>query len=379
MRVFVATGIFHPEPGGPASYLYRFLPALQEAGHEVTVLTYGDGPTENYPYPVTRIPRTSPIQARLAYRQAALQLWPGHDLAYVHSLGLPLPGQIKPRAIKIVGDPAWERAVNKGWIAPASDIDVFQTEQQKFHVEINKRMRARDAQQYDHVVVPSNYLKEMVHGWGVPLNAISVVYNAVPGAGITPDMPQKEAREMLGLTNFPTIFAPARLTGWKGVDHIMRAMVRSGLHILRLVVAGDGPMREELEALCKKLSLTKQVKFVGRIPLHEMPVYYRAADFTVVYSGYEGLSQTILESLQAGTPVIASFKGGNPEIVEHGVNGLLAPYVDVDGLGAALAEAFTTPGKKEELASNAHYNLEQFRWDTLVEKTLRILEDIHNK
>lgn len=378
MRLLIATGIFHPEPGGPASYLYRFLPELLQAGHEVSVLTYGDAPTDDYPYPVTRIPRTSPIQARLAYRKAAQKLWPGHDIAYVHSLGLPLPRQIGPRVIKIVGDTAWERAVNKGWLDPTSDIDAFQTERQKLHIEVNKWLRARDARQHQHVIVPSNYLKQMVHGWGVPEEDISVIYNAVPGAGITPDMSQKEARETLGLTNFPMIFAPARLTGWKGIDHVMRAMVRSGLHILRLVVAGDGPMRTDLEALAKRLSLTKQVTFVGRVPLHEMPVYYRAADFTVVYSGYEGLSQTIIESLKAGTPVIASYKGGNPEIVEHGVNGLLAPYIDVDGLGAALSEAFTTRGKKEELAANAHYNLDRFDWDNLVSETLHTLEDVYS-
>ncbi len=377
MRVFIATGIFHPEPGGPTSYLYRFIPELIDAGHDVTVLTYGDGPTDTYPYPVTRIPRTSPLGARFAYRQAAQRLWSNHDLAYVHSLGLPLPAKIRPRVIKIVGDPAWERAVNKGWIPPTSDIDAFQTEKQKTHVEVNKWLRAHDARNYQQVIVPSNYLKEIVQGWGVPKDNINVIYNAVPGPGITPDMTQKEAREALGLTNFPTIFAPARLTGWKGIDHVMRAMVRSGLHILRLVVAGDGPMREELETLSKRLSLSRQVTFVGRVPLHDMPVYYRAADFTVVYSGYEGLSQTILESLRAGTPVIASFKGGNPEIVKHGINGLLAPYVDVDGLGAALAEAFTTPGKKAELASNTHYNLEKFRWASLVEQTLSVLEKVN--
>jgi glycosyltransferase involved in cell wall biosynthesis len=56
-----------------------------------------------------------------------------------------------------------------------------------------------------------------------------------------------------------------------------------------------------------------------------MALYFRSADYTVLYSGYEGLSHTLLESLLAGTPVIASNKGGNPEVVRHGENGLLVP------------------------------------------------------
>jgi hypothetical protein len=55
-RLFAASGIFHPEPGGPATYLYEALPALQVRGWEVRLLTFGEG-GGSYPYPVTRVPR----------------------------------------------------------------------------------------------------------------------------------------------------------------------------------------------------------------------------------------------------------------------------------------------------------------------------------
>ena len=56
-NLFIATGIFHPESGGPATYLYRILPHLQDKGWDVHLLTYGEGETASYPYPVRRIPR----------------------------------------------------------------------------------------------------------------------------------------------------------------------------------------------------------------------------------------------------------------------------------------------------------------------------------
>ena len=87
-----------------------------------------------------------------------------------------------------------------------------------------------------------------------------------------------------------------------------------------------------------------------------------------LYSGYEGLSHTLLESLRVGTPVIASDKGGNPEVVEDGVNGLLVPYVNVDALTETLREAFK-PGKREALAAQHHIGSERFGYPRLIEQT----------
>lgn len=94
------------------------------------------------------------------------------DVTYLHTLGLPLYGDHHaPRIVKIVGDLAWERAVRKGWIAPTEDIDVFQTKRCGLLAEIGKANRAREAARMDGVIVPSEYLKRMVLGWGAKKNA----------------------------------------------------------------------------------------------------------------------------------------------------------------------------------------------------------------
>ena len=81
----------------------------------------------------------------------------------------------------------------------------------------------------------------------------------------------------------------------------------------------------------------------------------------------------LLESLQAGTPVIASDKGGNPEIVAHGVNGLLVPYVSVDALADALRDALSGE-TRAQLAARTGDGLERFAWDALVAQTVALLE-----
>ncbi len=375
-HLFVAAGIFHPESGGPATYLYELLPELQKRDWQPRVVTYGAGETSSYPYPLTRIPRR-PLPIRLAhYGLAAFPLLRWADLVYVHTLDLPLIGGKARRVVKMVGDQAWERAIRKGWIPPTEDIDTFQTTTYSGVVTAQKAARARQMQAMDGVIVPSQYLKRMVAGWGVDEPKINVVYNALPphmlaapqaGSALT----QSGARQQLKLPDAPTLLTAARLTAWKGIDHLITALQR--IPDVRLIVAGEGELLDSLKAQAAANGLNERVHFLGKISRDKLAVYMKAADYLALYSGYEGLSHTLLESLLAGTPVIASDKGGNPEVVQHNVNGLLVPYVDVDALTAAIQAAFR-PGERARLAANSRIGMERFQFATMVKHTSDVLE-----
>jgi len=387
-RLFVAAGIFHPESGGPATYLHEILPELQKRGWEPRVVTYGASDTSAYPYPVTRIPRRA-FPIRLAhYGLAAFPLLRWADLVYVHTLDLPLIGGKAKRVVKMVGDQAWERAIRKGWIPPTEDIDSFQTKDYSSVVTAQKAARARQMQAMDGVIVPSQYLKRMVAGWGVDEAKINVVYNALPPSEPHPLTPspltergnktesasslsQAEARKQLNLPDVPTILTAARLTAWKGVDHLISALSR--LPDIHLIVAGEGELLDSLKAQASVHGLAERVTFLGKISRDKLAIYMKAADYLTLYSGYEGLSHTLLESLLAGTPVIASDKGGNPEVVQHNVNGLLVPYVDVDALTDTIQAAFR-PGERERLAANSQVRMERFQFETMVKHTSDVLE-----
>ena len=373
MRIFIASGIFHPEPGGPATYLYRLLPSLLTRGHHVRVLAFGSASVTDYPYPVRRIPRRA-LPVRMAHYAAAAWSELRHaDLVFIHSLGLPLPGVPRiPRVIKVVGDMAWERAVNRGWVPPDEDIDLFQQRRYDTRVQLLKQHRARAVQQVDHVIVPSQYLREMVIGWGALPERVTVIYNALAPDAQASALSPAEARAQLDLPAGPLLLAPARLVAWKGIDHLLRAVARTPE--VRLLVAGDGPEENRLRGVAAAERVTDRVTFLGRVPREQLALYFRAVDYTVVYSGYEGLSHTLLESLLSGTPVIASDKGGNPEVVRHGENGLLAPYANVDALAATLADAFAGD-TQARLAAQTSAGLERFAWESLVERTARLLEE----
>ncbi len=372
-RLFVAAGIFHPESGGPATYLYELLPELQARGWQPRVVTYGSGDGSTYPYPVTRVPRR-PLPIRLAhYALASYPLLRWSDLVYVHTLDLPLIGGKAKRVVKMVGDQAWERSIRKGWIPPTEDIDTFQTKDYSSVVSAQKAARARQMQAMDGVIVPSQYLKRMVAGWGVDEAKINVVYNALPphllASQVGSSLTQATARQQLNLPDEPTILTAARLTQWKGVDHLIAALKR--IPDVRLIVAGEGELMDLLKAQAE--SLGERVQFLGKISRDKLAVYMKAADYLALYSGYEGLSHTLLESLLAGTPVIASDKGGNPEVVQHNVNGLLVPYVDAEALRAAIEAAFRS-GERARLAANSGVGMERFQFATMVQHTSDVLE-----
>jgi glycosyltransferase involved in cell wall biosynthesis len=372
-KLFVASGIFHPELGGPATYLHEILPHLLARGWEIRALAFSDtadGPPE--PYPVTRIVRqTYPVRmARYALASRPALRWA--DLVYVHLLGLPLWGDRRaPRVIKIVGDIAWERAIRKGWIPPTEDIDEFQTRRYGPTVNLDKARSAREARSMDGVIVPSEYLKRMVVGWGVDEAKVRVIYNALPPDSPVPDVSQQEARAQLGLHDEPIVLTVGRMLPWKGVDHLITALAQ--VRNVHLLVAGDGPALDAAKAQTVAARLEDRVTFLGRVGRDKMPLYMEAADYVALYSGYEGLSHTLLESLRVGTPVIASDKGGNPEVVLHGVNGLLVPHINVDSLAAALEEAFQ-PGKRALLAANTPVGIERFDFERMVDETSETLK-----
>lgn len=361
-KLLIASGIFHPESGGPATYLHDILPHLQTHHWDVRLLSYGDSTLSDYPYPVTRIPRqTYPVRVA-KYGLASRQLLSWADLTYIHTIDLPLWGsRHAPRVIKIVGDQAWERCIRKAWIPADMNIDDFQTYEGNFQVRWQKNSRSKQVRAMDGVIVPSHYLKRMVMGWGVDESKIHVIYNALPSQ---PDLQetQAEIRRQLGWDDRPTLLTVARLHPWKGIDHTLTALQK--LPDVRFVVAGEGPDLSQLKALAEPIA--DRVTFLGQVPHDDIFRLMRAADGLVLYSGYEGLSHTLLESLQVGTPVLASDKGGNPEVVQHGLNGLLVPYVDVEALRDGIQQLLD---KRTDYAQHTYVGMERFTFQTMVEQT----------
>jgi glycosyltransferase involved in cell wall biosynthesis len=129
------------------------------------------------------------------------------------------------------------------------------------------------------------------------------------------------------------------------------------------VIVGDGPCRPDLERLVNELGLTGHVHLLGM--RQDVPVLLRAFDTFVLPSLAEGISNTVLEAMATGLPVVATRVGGNPELVEHGVTGALVPAGNPLVLAAALRYYVEDAGLREAHGEAArrrvlqHFTLER--------------------
>jgi glycosyltransferase involved in cell wall biosynthesis len=115
-----------------------------------------------------------------------------------------------------------------------------------------------------------------------------------------------------------------------------------------LLVAGDGPERDEMERLA-----SDSTRFLGPLPRYEVLRLFRAADASLLSSTWENFPHTVVESLAVGTPVIATAVGGVSEVVTDGENGLLVPAADEVALAAAIERFYGERGLRERLAAAA--------------------------
>ncbi|WP_298195482.1 glycosyltransferase, partial [Ferrovum sp.] len=135
---------------------------------------------------------------------------------------------------------------------------------------------------------------------------------------------------------------------------------------LRLVMIGDGPLRQPCQTLLDQAGLTRRVWLPGA--RHDIPALLRHLDLFVLPSLAEGISNTLLESMASGVPVIATQVGGNPELVTPGIDGSLIPSNQVPALVHALLGYLLDPSKLLQQSNDArHTALERFSLKVMVD------------
>lgn len=134
----------------------------------------------------------------------------------------------------------------------------------------------------------------------------------------------------------------ARITAGKGHKYLLDSLALIRDRNFRLILAGDGELREETENYCRELGLEDKVIFTGH--RDDMPDLYAAADITICPSESETLSFLLLESMASSTPVIATRVGGMTDIVtdEHDC-GLIVDYGDTRAMAAAVERLMDSP------------------------------------
>lgn len=157
-------------------------------------------------------------------------------------------------------------------------------------------------------------------------------------------------------TGPPVLLAIGRLAAQKGFDLAIDAMgrLRERFPDIRMVVAGDGPVRDELERHASEAGLADRVEFPGWLPPSRVPHAIAASTAVLVPSrDEEGFGLVALQAAQLGRPVVAARSGGLPEVVAEGETGLLFRPGDADDLARAVTTLLAEPGLAQELGTAA--------------------------
>jgi D-inositol-3-phosphate glycosyltransferase len=183
-----------------------------------------------------------------------------------------------------------------------------------------------------------------------------------------------------------------RIQRLKGLDILVRSFhnmlqVQPDLDV-RLVVVGGLPVgtkgrsthegREitRVQKIATRLGLAERITWVGAVPQERLPLYYQAADVTVMPSSYESFGLVAVESLASGTPVVASRVGGLTTIVGDGENGFLVPWRDPAMFAERIREVLIDAPLRDRLAANARRSVEQFGWDRIATQHVEVYEDV---
>jgi glycosyltransferase involved in cell wall biosynthesis len=173
--------------------------------------------------------------------------------------------------------------------------------------------------------------------------------------------------EIVPLGVDPTVFVPAstptgestfevlcvgRLVPAKGQYILVEAMAEliRAERPVRLRLIGDGPDRAGLEATVRRYGLVEYIVFEGAVNQDRLCAFYAAASVFALASFAEGIPVVLMEAMAMGLPCISTSVAGIPELIRHGIDGLLVPPSDAPGLAQAIATLMDDPALRQRLA-----------------------------
>lgn len=361
MRILIATGIYPPESGGPATYAKLLNDELPKRGIDVDVLAFRD--VRHLPSGIRHIAYAWKVflRGRLA------------DAVYAQdTLSVGLPARIanvflrKPLIVRVPGDHSWEQGTQRFGISDTLDEFPVYAADWPLMLKLMRRLQFFVVRDASALVVPSNYVGGIVAQWGVSASRIHTIYSgiAMPVGRTDPE----------GVPASPRIITVARLVPWKGVDALIDVVAKEAWW--QLIVGDDGPLRKELEGRAIESGAVKRVHFLGRLPHDEMMGWIAAADVFVLNSTYEGLSHLLVEAMSLGIPVVATRVGGNPELIEDGVTGVLVPPSDKVALHAGIKKVLADKVLARKLGDAGRERTKKFSIDSSVDSLVDLLHTL---
>lgn len=373
MKIILATGIYPPEIGGPATYVRAFAQELSKIGHEVKVVTYGR--VEGGKWKVESDERwevlvvskkCGPVLRWWRYAQALKKVAADADVIEAFSsvsAGVPLIlARLKgpKKVLRLGGDFFWERYTDRGgakglkdWYA---DLREWKVESGKWKVA--KCLMQKLLRSFDHIVFSTDFQKALYRAqYRLPMH--SVIENALPSG--TPVVHAAHAP-------FRLLFM-GRFVGFKNLPSLLKAL--TFLPQCALTFVGDGPMAGALRALTLELRLSDRVEFLPSQNASAKARTMADADLLVLPSITELSPNVALEARAAGLPVLLTRATGFGEALTQGM--VLRHLQTPEQIAQAIADVRSRYG---EVAQVAALPPPTRRWDLVTKEHLQLFQSL---
>lgn len=327
MKIVLATGIYPPDIGGPATYVKHLADELTRMGHSVFVVTYGN-PVSQQETSVTVVPKSLPVFRWFKYAKALRKNAADADVVYAFSsvsVGVPLKlaNLHKPKKIlRLGGDFFWERYTDMGGTKSLR-------EWYKSGYMLRKKVMSFILNTFDHIVFSTRFQEEIYEQSYNKLPNHSVIENALV---LTPANPAPKS-------NNQKLLFMGRLVQFKNILSLLKAVQL--LPDVRLTVVGDGPQKEALLKYVQDHNLESRVVFTAPVHEEEKQKMFASHDLLVLPSYTEISPNVALEASAAGLPVLLTKETGlSTELSRHMV---LADLRTPESIAEAIRSVSTQP------------------------------------
>lgn len=228
------------------------------------------------------------------------------------------------------------------------------------------------------IVLSPAFRNVLTERYAVDPERIHVVPGGVNVEAYNTGLSRREARQQMGLpTNRPTLLSVRRLVKRVGLEGLIEAMreVRRSVPDVLLLIAGKGPLRSKLEEMIERYDLSSNIRLLGFVPESDLATTYRAADLSVMPTvALEGFGLSAVESLAAGTPVMATPIGGIPSILNDLSPDLLFEHADPAAFPPKLIAALNGSLALPDDRTCQSYAADHFDWSVIARKTQEVYQ-----
>lgn len=385
MRILMFSWEYPPlSYGGLARHVQDLSEALVSQGHQIFVITQGDG----------KLPREEVVSGVKIYRSNPLQISAINFVEHILHLNFLL----LEKAINIIdqlGDfdlihghdwlVFWVCRVLKHALTKPLLYTIHATEfgrNQGIYNEIQRYIN--DLEWYAtfeawRVIVCSNFMKQEVKNlFQLPDDKVLEIANGVNEENYRADY-SKAFRQNYASPDEQIILYVGRIVREKGIQVLIQSIpeILQRNPASKFVIAGKGPYLDSLKAQADYLGISNRVYFTGFISDEERNKLYRCADLAVFPSLYEPFGIVALEAMATMTPVIVSAVGGLVEFVEDGENGLTVPPNDPPRLAQAILQLLNKQNTARRLANNGYRLVkEKYSWKQIARKTVKVYQEV---